>query len=140
MKDYLNKKNKQGVILNPFDFINAINFTKKNLIVDNETEKAYQPFLVNRTLSHFQDTVLYANEMNINHHIDSSLQNQFYINIIRKKKRFSKWVKPAEIECLEVIKENYGYSNEKAKSVLSLLTPDQIETLKRRISKGGKRK
>jgi hypothetical protein len=78
--------------------------------------------------------------MNINHHLDSALQNQFYINIIRKKKRFSKWVKPSEIECLEVIKENYGYSNEKAKSVLSLFTPDQIEQLKHRIYKGGKRK
>ena len=140
MKEYLKQNKRRKITLNPFDFINAINFTKKNLIVDNETEKAYQPFLVNRTLSHFRDTVLYANEMNINHHLDSNLQNQFYINIITKKKRFSKWVKPSEIECLEVIKSNYGYSNEKAKSVLSLLTPDQIETLKHRISKGGKRK
>jgi hypothetical protein len=126
--------------MNPFDFINAINFTKKNLIVDEETEKAYQPFLVNRTLSHFRDTVLYANEMNVNHHLDHALQNHFYINIIRAKKRFSKWVKPSEVECLDIIKENYGYSNEKAKAVLSLLTPEQIEQLKHRIYKGGKRK
>ena len=140
MKEYLKQNKRRKITLNPFDFINAINFTKKNLIVDNETEKAYQPFLVNRTLSHFRDTVLYANEMNINHHLDSNLQNQFYINIITKKKRFSKWVKSSEIKCLEVIKSNYGYSNEKAKSVLSIFTPDQIETLKHRISKGGKRK
>ena len=127
-------------MINPFDFINAINYTKKDLIVDDETEKAYQPFLVNRTLSHFRDTVLYANEMNLNHHLDHALQNHFYINIIRAKKRFSKWVKPSEVECLDIIKENYGYSNEKAKAVLSLLTPEQIEQLKHRIYKGGKRK
>ena len=78
--------------------------------------------------------------MNLNHHLDNALQNQFYINIIRAKKRFSKWVKPSEIESLDVIKENYGYSNEKAKAVLSLLTPEQIEQLKHRIYKGGKRK
>jgi alpha-galactosidase/6-phospho-beta-glucosidase family protein len=124
--------------MNPFDFINAINFTKKNLIVDEETEKAYQPFLVNRTLSHFRDTVLYANEMNLNHHLDSTLQNQFYINIIRKKKRFSKWVKPSEVESLEVIKENYGYSNEKAKSALSILNDEQIKTIMNSLNKGGK--
>ena len=124
--------------MNPFDFINAINFTKKNLITDEETEKAYQPFLVNRTLSHFRDTVLYANEMNINHHLDSALQNQFYINIIRKKRRFSKWVKPSEIESLEVIKENYGYSNEKAKSALSILNDEQIKTIMNSLDKGGK--
>ena len=124
--------------MNPFDFINAINFTKKNLIVDEETEKAYQPFLVNRTLSHFRDTVLYANEMNLNHHLDSALQNQFYINIIRKKKRFSKWVKPSEVESLEVIKENYGYSNEKAKSALSILNDEQIKTIMNSLDKGGK--
>ena len=78
--------------------------------------------------------------MNLNHHLDHALQNHFYINIIRAKKRFSKWVKPSEVECLDIIKENYGYSNEKAKAVLSLLTPEQIEQLKHRIYKGGKRK
>ena len=126
--------------MNPFDFINAINFTKKDLIVDDITEKGYQPFLVNRTLSHFKDTVLYANEMNLNHHLDKRLQNHFFINIITKKKRFSKWVKPSEIEDLDCIKEYYGYSNEKAKSVLSLLTGDQIKQIKNRMTKGGRTK
>ena len=126
--------------MNPFDFINAINFTKKDLIVDDITEKEYQPFLVNRTLSHFKDTVLYANEMNVNHHLDNRLQNHFFINIITKKKRFSKWVKPSEIEDLDCIKEHYGYSNEKAKSVLSLLTGDQIKQIKNRMTKGGRTK
>ena len=125
--------------MNPFDFINAINFTKKDLIVDDITEKEYQPFLVNRTLSHFKDTVLYANEMNVNHHLDNRLQNHFFINIITKKKRFSKWVKPSEIEDLDCIKEYYGYSNEKARQVIQLLTPQQIDIIRKKVSKGGRK-
>ena len=109
-------------------------------MVDDISEKAYAPFMVNRGLSYFPDTVLFANEMNVNHHIDHRLQFDFFINIINKKKRFSKWAKPIDIENLELIKEYYGYSNEKAKSVLSLLTNDEINELKLRIYKGGKRK
>jgi hypothetical protein len=125
--------------MNPFDYLNAINTTKKNIMVDDISEKAYLPFMVNRGLSYFPDTILFANEMNLNHHIDSRLQFDFFINIIKKKKRFSKWAKPMEIENLELIKEYYGYSNEKAKSVMSLLNDDQINELKLRIYKGGKR-
>ena len=109
-------------------------------MVDDISEKTYSPFMVNRGLSYFPDTILYANEMNLNHHIDSRLQFDFLINIIKKKRRFSKWAKPMNIENLELIKEYYGYSNEKAKSVLSLLNDDQINELKMRIYKGGKRK
>ena len=126
--------------MNPFDYLNAINTTKKDIMVDELAEKSYSPFMVNRGLSYFPDTILYANEMNKNHHIDHRLQFDFFINIIRKKKRFSKWAKPAEIENLDVIKEYYGYSNEKAKSVLSLFSDGQIETLKLRMYKGVKRK
>ena len=126
--------------MNPFDYLNAINSTKKNIMVDEVTEKAYSPFLINRGLSYFSDTILFANEMNLNHHIDSRLQYDFFLNIIKKKKRFSKWAKPINIENLELIKEYYGYSNEKAKSVLPLLNDDQIIELKTRIYKGGKRK
>jgi len=125
--------------MNPFEYVNAINLTKKDIMVDDIAEKAYTPFLINRSLSYFNDTILFANEMNRYHHIDHRLQFDFFINIIRKKKRFSKWIKPQEIENLELIKEYYGYSNEKAKSVLSLLNNDQIEELKQRIYKGGKR-
>lgn len=107
---------------------------------DDITEKAYPAFMVNRALSYFNDTVLYANEMNVNHHIDNKLQYHFLINIIRKKKRFSKWLKPQEVNNLEIIKEYYGYSNEKAKSVLQLFNNEQIEILKQGIYKGGKRK
>ncbi len=126
--------------MNPFDFIKAINLSKKNVMVDDITEAEYMPFLVNRSLSYFQDTVLYANEMNKNGHIDNRLQFDFFINIIRKKNRFSKWLKPQEIQSIDIIKEYYGYSNEKAKSVLSLLNNNQIEDLKRRIYKGGRTK
>ena len=124
--------------MNPFEYINAINNTKKDIMVDDIAESKYTPFMVNRSLSYFPDTVLYANEMNLNHHLDSRLQFDFFINIVKKKKRFSKWFKPVEISDLDVVKEYYGYSNEKARSVLSLLTDEQLTELKKRISKGGK--
>ena len=125
---------------NPFDYVNSINISKKDIMHDDISEKSYPAFMVNRALSYFNDTVLYANEMNVNHHIDNKLQYHFLINIIRKKKRFSKWLKPREVDNLELIKEYYGYSNEKAKSVLRLFNNEQIELLKQRIYKGGKRK
>lgn len=126
--------------MNPFEFLGSINNTKKDIMVDDMTEKEYNAFIINRGLSFFPDTILFANEMNLNHHLDSKLQYHFLINIIKKKKRFTKWVKPQEVANLEVIKEYYGYSDEKAKSVLSLLNNEQIEQLKQRIYKGGKRK
>lgn len=126
--------------MNPFEYVKAINTSKKDIMVDDLAEKEYPAFLVNRSLSYFQDTILYANEMNIQHHIDSRLQFDFFINIIKKKNRFSKWLKPTEIDNIEIIKEYYGYSNEKAKSVLSLFSAEQIADLKQRIYKGGKRK
>jgi len=127
-------------VANPFEYLNSINTTKKDIMVDDIAEKSYIPFMVNRGLSYFPDTILYANEMNLNHHIDHRLQFDFFINIIKKKKRFSKWAKAIDIENLQLIKEYYGYSNEKAKSVLSLLNNEQIEELKIRIYKGGKYK
>ena len=126
--------------MNPFEYVNAINLTKKDIMVDDVAEKAYTPFLINRSLSYFNDTILFANEMNRHHHIDHRLQFDFFINIIRKQKRWSKWIKPHEVTNLELIKEYYGYSNEKAKSVLSLFSAEQITDLKQRIYKGGKRK
>ena len=126
--------------MNPFEFLKSINTTKKDIMVDNIVEKEYNAFIINRGLSFFPDTVLFANEMNIRHHTDSRLQFDFLINIIKKKKRFTKWVKPQEVTDLNVVKEYYGYSNEKAKSVLLLLNNEQIEELRKRIYKGGKRK
>ena len=126
--------------MNPFDFVKSITYTKEDIMVDDLVEAEYNPFIINRSLSYFKDTVLYANEMNQNGHLDSRLQFDFFINIIKKRKRFSKWLKATEIENLDVIKEYYGYSDEKAKSVLSLLNYSQIEDLKKRIYKGGRTK
>jgi len=126
--------------MSPFDYLNAINSTKKNLIVDEETEKEYNPYIVNKSLSYFQDTVLIANEMNRYAHLDKKLQFQFLINIIRKRKRFSKWFKPGVQDDIEVVKEYYGYSDEKARQVLPLLSLDQMGQLKEKVNKGGRRK
>ena len=125
--------------MNPFKFTDAINYTKQDIMIDDITEKAYNPFLINRSLSYFPDTVLAANEMNRNHHIDNRLQFDFFINIIRKRKRFSKWFKPEEISDLETVKEYYGYSNEKARQVLTLLSTEQINELKNKVAKGGRK-
>ena len=125
--------------MNPFDFVNAINYDKQDIMVDDIAEKQYVPFMVNRSLSYFQDTVLMANEMNLNAHLDNRLQFDFFINIVRKRKRFSKWFKPETQSDVEVVKAYYGYSNEKARQVLSLLTKDQIEVLKKKVNKGGRK-
>ena len=125
--------------MNPFKFTDAINYTKQDIMIDDITEKAYNPFLINRSLSYFPDTVLAANEMNRNHHIDNRLQFDFFINIIRKRKRFSKWFKPEEISDLEIVKEYYGYSNEKARQILTLLSTEQMNELKTKVAKGGRK-
>tara|TARA_Y100000004_G_scaffold166357_1_gene198007 strand:+ start:395 stop:772 length:378 start_codon:yes stop_codon:yes gene_type:complete len=125
--------------MNPFEYLNAINMTKQDIMVDDIAEKGYNSFIVNRSLSYFNDTVLFANEMNVNHHIDNRLQFDFFINIVRKKKRFSKFMKPETVSDVEAVKEYYGYSNEKAKSALTLLTSDQINELKKKVYKGGRK-
>jgi hypothetical protein len=94
--------------------------------------------MINRTLSYHYDTVLLANEMNQRAHLDKKLQNDFLINTVRKKRRFAKWVKPLSSDDLEVVKEYYGYSNEKARQVLPLLNDTQMGQLRQRIFKGGK--
>lgn len=123
--------------MNPFEYVQAINDTKKDIMVDDIAEKGYNAFMVNRSLSYFNDTVLIANEMNRHSHLDSRLQFDFLINIVRKRKRFSKWAKPQIESDIEVIKEYYDYSNEKARQALSLLSPDQIDGLRKKVSKGG---
>ena len=125
--------------MNPFEYANAINYTKKDIMVDDIAEKSYNSFMINRQLSYFPDTVLAANEMNRNHHLDNRLQFDFFINIIRKRKRFSKWFKPEQISDLDVVKKYYGYSNEKAHQVLTILTTDQINELKRKVMTGGRK-
>lgn len=125
--------------MSPFDFLNSINTSKINLVdKDPECVKKYNGFLVNRSLSYFPDTVFLSNEMNRLHHLDGKMQYDFLINIVRKKKRFSKWDKPDERADMECIKEYFGYSEQKAKQVIGLLTESQIKTIKQKVTKGGR--
>ena len=123
--------------ISPFDFINAINHTKEELVVDDWSEKQYIPYLVNRGLSFGSDTVIPANEMNSRPHLDKKLQFQFLINTVRPRKRYNKWVKADKVEAIELIKTYYGYSTEKARQALSILTSEQINHLKQKLEKGG---
>ena len=120
--------------MNPFELIKSISSTKKDIL---ENEKDYNAFMVNRGLSYFPDTVIYANEMNKFHHLDSRLQYQFLINTIRKRNRFSKWNKSIESENINAIKKYYNYSNEKARDVLPLLSNKNLNTIRGRINYGG---
>jgi len=126
---------------NPFEYLNSINVTKQNLMRGSNddviAEKDYLPFMVNRGLSYFQDTIALANEMNIHHELDKKLQYEFLINIVRKRKRFSKWYKKEDDSDIEAVMEYYGYSNERASQALTILSQDQIKTIKSRIEKGG---
>jgi hypothetical protein len=120
--------------LNPFAFITSISNSKIDIL---ENEKDYNAFMVNRGLSYFPDTVIYANEMNKFHHLDSRLQFDFLINIVRKRNRFSKWNKNVESEKLQIVKEYYGYSNEKARDILPLLSNEHLNIIRGRIQHGG---
>jgi hypothetical protein len=126
---------------NPFDYVNSITFNKKDMMTGTENdelaEKSYVPFVVNRALSYFPDTILYANEMNTNHHVDNKLQYHYLINSIRPKRRFSKWAKKQEDNDLDAVIQYYGYNREKAEQALSLLSPEQLKELKQRLNKGG---
>ena len=126
--------------MTPFDFINAINFTKKDLLAEDPmAKKDYVPFIINRGLGYFPDTVLYANEMNRNAGIPEDWQFSFLLNSISKKKRFSKWhKKDAETESIRLVKEYFGYSDEKAVEALSVLSEDQLVMIKEKLYKGGK--
>jgi hypothetical protein len=124
--------------ISPFDFANAINHSKQNLIVDDWSEKQYNAWIVNKSMSYGADTVIYANEMNSRPHLDRRLQFDFLINTVRPRKRFNKWLKPETVEVLSTIQEYYGYSIDKARQVLPLLSDLQLETIKNKLNKGGK--
>ena len=128
-------KNKK---ISPFDFANSINFTKENLIVDEATEKEYNPFIVNRAMGFAADTVIPGNEMNARPHIDNKMQYDFLCGVVRKSKRYNKWIKSEE-ENLEAVQEYFGYSFNKAKEALRILTSEDIEKIKVKLtrSKGG---
>ena len=122
------------------DWLNSINFNKEDLTEDDEhIIKSYPPFIINKCLSGHLDSVLFANEMNKYHFLDKDMQYKFYLNILRKRKRFSPWVRKEKITDLDYVKRYYGYSNEKASQVMKILTPEQISYIKQRLDIGGKK-
>ena len=121
------------------EYLNAINFTKKNLM-DSDDElwkKKYPAFIVNKLLSAFSDTIMFVNEMNRNHFLDKDMQFQFLLNSIRTKKRYSPFLRANKLKEIECVKEYYGYSNDKAKSALDILTKDEINLIKEKLYNGG---
>mgnify|MGYP003340363840 CR=1 FL=1 len=130
--------------LSPFDFLNTINVSKKNLILESECpdliEKQYNAWMVNRGLSFFEDTVHLANFMNRNHHLDKKLQYDFFLNTVRPKKRWSKWFKKTSDDNIDIVQKAYGYSYRKAETALSLLSTEQIGILKQKQKQGGLKK
>lgn len=123
--------------MSPFDYLNSINDSKVDLMTDQASEKAYNAFIVNRSLSYFPDTILLANEMNSKHHLGQKPQFDFLRITVRKKKRFIKWIKPEKILDLELIKNHYNYSDQKAREVLHLFDSDQIEAIRACSFRGG---
>ena len=122
------------------DWLNSINLTKENLIADDpEAIKSYPPYIVNRCLSGHLDTVLFANEMNKYSNLDKDLQYSFLLYTLRKRKRFSPWLKKEQVDDLDLVKKHYGYSNEKAKIAVALLTKTQIENIRNKHDRGGLR-
>jgi hypothetical protein len=143
-KDFLRTKDWQilGMIMTIElkDWLNSINLNKNNIIKeDPDTERKYAPCIINKCMSGHLDTVLLANEMNMNHSLSKSLQYDFFLNSVRKKKRFSPWLRKDKIKNLDVVKQYYGYSNEKATQVLRILTSEQIAFIKSKLEIGGKR-
>jgi hypothetical protein len=123
--------------MTPFDYLNAINQSKENLIVDELSEKEYVPFVVNKGLSYFPDTILYANEMNRLYLLDNKPQFLYLLNSIRPRKRFGKWHKNELTDDLKIISEYFGYSYAKAKQIQNLISSDQLNTMKEKLQKGG---
>ena len=121
------------------EYLNAINFTKKNLMDSDDLlwQKKYPSFIVNKILSGFQDCIMLVNEMNRNHFMDKDMQFQFLLNSIRSKKRYSPFLRSSKLKDLDVVKEYYGYSNEKAKVALDILTKDEVKLIKEKLFKGG---
>ena len=123
------------------DYLKSINETKENLMDSDDPmwEKKYSPFIINKCLAPFNDTIMLVNEMNMRHHLDNKLQYDFLLNTIRSKKRYAPWVKADKLKDLEYVKEYYGYSNQKAKAALKILDNEQITTIKNSLNKGGRK-
>jgi hypothetical protein len=122
----------------PFDFVKSVSYDKKDIMVDDIEEKAYQPFLINKALSYHQDSVFFANEMNVRGSMDNRLQYLFYLNTLRKRQRFSSWVKPYISKKLDVIKKYYQISTREAKEYVNLLSDKHLRELRNRMKIGGR--
>ena len=124
--------------MNPFDFVNSINSSKKeDLFKDPEvSETEYVPFLVNKSLSYFPETVLYANDLNKYPFVDNKLQYHYLLNTVRPGKRFAKWVKRGNMEDIEAVKQFYSYNTEKAQQALAVLTVDHLHYIKQKLQRG----
>ena len=122
------------------DYLKAINQTKDPLMNDEDEqwEKKYPPFIVNKCVAPFPDTIMLLNEINQLHHLDNKLQFDFLINSLRPRKRYTPWLKAKKLENLEYVKEYYGYNNEKAKAALDILNDEQISAIKIKLNKGGR--
>jgi len=122
-------------------YLKSINETKEHLLDSDDPmwERKYSPYIINKCLAPFNDTIMLVNEMNMRHHLDSKLQYDFLLNTIRSKKRYAPWVKASKLKDLEYVKEYYGYSNEKAKAALTILDNEQINTIKSSLNKGGRK-
>ena len=123
--------------MSPFDYLKAINETKEDVMLTSQDEKKYSSFIVNRGLSFFMDTIFQTNEINRNPHLDSRLQFDYLINNIRKKRRYSKWLKPEKLKNVELVKEYYGFSYEKAKDALRILSDEQLAYIIDKLNQGG---
>ena len=123
------------------DYLKSINETKENLMDSDDPmwEKKYSPYIINKCLAPFNDTIMLVNEMNQRHHLDTKLQYDFLLNTIRSKKRYAPWVKADKLKDLEYVKEYFGYSNAKAKAALQILDNEQITTIKNSLNKGGRK-
>lgn len=124
-----------------FDYVNSITYNKEDLVDDDEFEKEYVPFVINKALSYYPDTIYHANEMNKYHFLPKQQQYHFYLYSISKKKRWSKWHKKLEDDDtknkLELIKQYYSYNDEKAMIAMSILTDEQIDYIILKSNKGG---
>lgn len=124
--------------------LKSLNVGKNNLMDDPDTgeiaEKDYKPYLINRCFSNFKDTAMYAQDMNIRSILDNRMQYEYFLHALRRRNRFSPWLKAEKPEDLDLVKEYFGYSNIRAKEALRILTEDQIEYIKKKLDKGGIRK
>ena len=121
------------------DWLNSINFNKNNLIEEDPSViKDYAPYIINRCLSGNLDCIMFVNEMNRYSFLDKDIQYNFYLNTLRKKKRFSPWLRKEKVTDLQSVKQYYGYSNEKASQALKILSKKQLEFIKQRLEVGGR--